>query len=83
MNDEIVDTGYNEGHHFRGLHFVAINPFTGIIVYQEVFDTNRICEDLDEFLSRSDIPDGHIISIACKDDCMTCLSKTAIKWIEK
>ena len=51
-------------------------------MYQEVFDTNRICEDLEDFLDRSEIPDGHIITIACKDDMITCLSKKAIKWIE-
>ena len=41
-----------------------------------VFDTYKSSKDLELFLKDNGIPDGHIVVVACKDDCSKALSDT-------
>ena len=40
----------NESGHYRGLHIVIINPFTGIVESAQVFDTYKTSKRLNEFI---------------------------------
>lgn len=57
-----------------------INPVTGKAELAKVFDTYKSSTAFDSFITRADIPKGHIIAAACKDDCITGLSAAARQW---
>lgn len=82
VNDELIQLEKNENGHFRGLHIVVINRQNGKIKEAKVFDTYKASEKFEEFIDH-EVPGGHIVVAACKDDCMTNLSRKAKKWFKK
>lgn len=64
----------NENNHFRGLHIVAFDPAHGNVEVAKVFDTYESSHKLDSMISNNLIPEGHIVAVACKDDCTKNLS---------
>ena len=46
-----------------------------------MFDTYKASEKFEEFID--EVPGGHIVVAACKDDCATNLSRKAKKWFKK
>ena len=69
----------NESGHFRGLHIVVVNPSKARVELAKVFDTYKTADGFDDFIA-SDIPEGHIVVAACKDDCASNLSPKARQW---
>ena len=61
------------------LHVVIINPSTVRVELAQAFDTYKTSEELEDFIE-NDIVVGDIIIAACKDDCVTALSQTCIRW---
>ena len=65
---------------------MIINPSNGIPVWGKTFDTYKSSFDLDTLLMNNlvdvVIPDGFIVVAACKDECVTNLSKKAKSWFE-
>ena len=45
----------------------------------KIFDTYKSSVELEKFIDKV-IPDGHIIAVACKDDCFTNLSDKCKQW---
>jgi len=76
LNGEVVSVKSNENNNKRGLHIVVINPNNGKVEAARVFDTYVSSVAFDDFIIES-YPDGFIIVAACKDDCITKLSKCA------
>ena len=68
--------------HHRGLHMVIINSENGKVETAKVFDTYKSSKEFDEFTAR-DLPYGHIVVAACKDDCVTNMSAPAMAWFEE
>ena len=65
------------------MHIVVIDKKSGKIDFAKVFDTYESGEKLDEFIDEHGCREtGKIIVAACKDDCITKLSKMAKKWFE-
>ena len=62
---------------------MVINPITQKIETAEVFDTYKSSKDLDDFIFNSQISKGHIVVAACKDDCVTELSRSAKQWFSE
>ena len=82
INDERVQLEENEDNTQRGLHVVVINPANGKIDKAKIFDTYTTSIHFDAF-TRLDFPDGHIVVVACKDDCVSNLSILGKQWFEK
>ena len=40
----------NPSGHYRGLHMVIINPFTGKVEFTQVFDTYKSSTEINEFI---------------------------------
>lgn len=80
INDKLVKVHENENNHERGLHIVIINKLNGEVEYAEVFDTYKSSRKLDKFV-KSQLPEGCIIVVACKDDCVTNLSMDGKMWL--
>ena len=59
------------------MYIVVINPNNGKVEASKVFDTHEESEQFDEFITTDSYPDGFIIAVACKDDCITKLSDNA------
>lgn len=59
----------------RGLHVVVINRETGKPTAQKIFDTYTSADQFDDFVDASNIPDGHIVIAACKDECTKMMSE--------
>lgn len=74
INGVEVHMTKNCNNHQRGLHIVVINSETGKIEVSQVFDTYQSSAAFNDFIA-TDIPMGHIVVAACKDDCVTNLSK--------
>ena len=68
INDKPIVMEPNETGHFRGLHLAIIDPKSGKPQHARVFDTYESSAGIDEFLNTTEIPDGHIVAAACKDD---------------
>ena len=66
--------------HYRGLHIVILNPYSGEVEFAKMFDTYKNGSDFDEFITLNNFDDGYILIAACKDDCVTNLSKDAKYW---
>ena len=58
------------------MHIALINPIDGEVCLQEVFDTYKSSESLNEFI-KNGIPEEVIVVAACQDDCVTNLSEEA------
>ena len=69
----------NEHFHYRGLHVVVINPANGKVVTARAFDTYQWRRSFDDFIAE-EIPNGHIVVAACKDDCITNMSQAGKQW---
>lgn len=67
--------------HDRGLHIVVFNPNNGIVETARVFDTHMNGDQFDRFILK-DIPNGHILVAACKDDMFGKFSEEAKLWFE-
>lgn len=80
INDVDVEMPNNEHDHQRGLHIVVINPDDGEIMQKKVFDTYKTSTKFDEFIKEKSIQDGHIVVVACKDDCASSLSWDSYEW---
>lgn len=78
INEIPVQLEKNEHHHYRGLHIVAINHHNGSISLAKVFDTYKTSYGLQNAIES--IPDGTIVVAACKDECVTKLSKYCKEW---
>lgn len=61
------------------MHVVVINPATGAVETNRVFDTYQSSEALEQFISKA-IPEGHIVAAACRDECATNLSMRSKFW---
>ena len=59
---------YNIDNEFRGLYIVIINPQTGFVEFTKVFDTYKSSAEFEQFIQLN-IPKGHIVVAACKDEC--------------
>ena len=46
-----IEMDPNESGHFRGLHIVVINPFTGEVEWCQVFDTYKSSKNLNEAIN--------------------------------
>ena len=76
INNELVEVDAFEDVEFRGLHIVMIDPSTGKVLSSQVFDTYKTSENINSFIK--DIKEeskGHIVVVACKDECVTSMSK--------
>ena len=60
------------------MHIVVLNP-ADKDGWAQVFDTYARSEELDDFITKQ-IPEGHIIIAACKDECTTKLSQAGRRW---
>ena len=54
----------------------------GKVEFAKVFDTYKTSVEFDHFLDR-EIPDGQIVVVACKDDCIQAMSDKGKNWFEK
>ena len=61
------------------MHIVVFNPFAGKIVSAQVFDTYQTAAGFDNFITQT-LPDGFIVIVACKDECMTSLTNQRKQW---
>ena len=60
------------------MHIVVVNPDSGEVEQAKIFDTFKTSEKFDAFIKNSDnVPYGHIIVAACKDECTKNLSTYA------
>ena len=82
INNHLVEMEKNMNGHYRGLHIVVIDPSTGDVETAKVFDTFESMNTLAKFI-KEPIPEGHIVMVACKDDCATQLSDAGKTWFEK
>lgn len=81
IGDKEILIDKNEDGHYRGIHLVIIDPSTGEKKYSEVFDTYKSSDKFDTFIDNQHLhPEGFIVAAACKDECVTNLSKKAKKW---
>lgn len=83
INDSPVEVSpnmYQDNANGRGLNIVIVNPSNGAIEHAVVFDTYKDSDALNKFLIKTEIPDGHIVLAASKDDCFENLSMVAMKW---
>ena len=71
----------NSNDHYRGLHIVLVSLLNKKIIFAKVFDTYKSSVDFDKFI-QYEVPDGHIVVAACKDDCVTKLSENGKLWFE-
>ena len=55
---------------------MILNPFSGQIEFAKVFDTYKSSETFDSFVCEH-VPLKYIVVAACKDDCVSQLSKQA------
>ena len=74
INNIPVIVQKNEHNHYRGLHIVVINPSNGKVEMAKVFDTYKTSNAFDNFIDER-IPHGYVVIAACKDDCVTKLSR--------
>ena len=58
---------------------MVVNPCDATVVATKVFDTYVDSKDFERFVG-SQIPDGYIVVVACKDECTTSLSNTGKGW---
>ena len=82
INNVPIEMQANENNHFRGLHLAVINNQNGHIETNQVFDTYDSSDKLDAFIDQKEIPEGHIIIAACKDDMCKKLSDKAMMWFK-
>lgn len=61
------------------MHIVILNPVNGKVETVKVFDTYESSEKFENFIN-NDIPYSYIIVAACKDECMTHLSRKCKLW---
>ena len=72
LNGDLVEVQKNETNHYRGLHIVIIDPAAPTeknVKFSKVFDTYNSSNAFGKFVLQ-DIPPGHIIVAACKDECV-------------
>ena len=57
----------NEGHHFRGLHLVVINPENAKITFARVFDTYKSSKAFEALIVEvlAYVPKDYLIIAAC------------------
>ena len=79
INGEQVYVEKNELGHYRGIHLVVLNPFTGKVELARVFDTFHSSEVFERFI-RHIVPENYVLVAACKDECVTNLSQAAKQW---
>ena len=80
INDTPANISVNEKKHQRGIHLVVINPENGKAVHSRCFDTYTDSEDFEKFIKETDIPDGHIIVAALKDEGAKWMSDRVKNW---
>lgn len=80
INDFPVEVKGVDNANDRGLHIVIINPSNGDVEQAKVFDTYKDSDAFNKWIITVDIPDGHIVLAASKDDCFESLSMVAMKW---
>ena len=83
VNDHAVQIAANEHDTLRGLHVVILSPSTEEVEWASAFDTYKSSRYLDDFLDlqvQEQAPEGSIVVVACKDDCVTNLSEKAKNW---
>ena len=61
------------------MHIVVVDPTMSEIVFAKVFDTYESSYYFDSFV-QTEIPEGHIVIAACKDDCTKNLSTNGKKF---
>ena len=76
INNVPIEMQANENDNFRGVHMVVINNESGNVETNQIFDTYESSDKLDAFIDK-EIPEGHIIIAACKDDMCKSLSDKA------
>ena len=82
INNVPVVCEANENGHDRGLHLVVINSLTGAVVTARVFDSHHSGRALRDYVEAAKkLPDGHIVVVACKDDCVSSLPAAAELWL--
>ena len=69
----------NENNHYRGLHIVIFNPFSGVVESSKVFDTYKSSVEFNKFVD-TEIPKGHIVAAACMDEGSAELSVYCKSW---
>ena len=75
-----VEMEKNENGHFRGLHVIVVNPYTAKPEVSKVFDTYKSSKNLEIFID-SQITNGHILVVACQDECTAYLSRISRQWL--
>ena len=59
---------------------MTVDPTNGQVSNAKSFDTYTTSNALETFIENS-IPNGHIIALACQDDCITNLSDKVRAWL--
>ena len=85
INDVAVQVAKNENGHYRGLHIVIINSLDGKVELSQVFDTYKTSKgfyELPEYgrTLLQELPEGHIVCVACQDDCVSNLCFEFKQW---
>ena len=66
---------------------MVFNPYEGVVVLAQVFDTYYESELLENFITEieenNQIPAGFILIVACEDECTTSLSLESSRWLRK
>ena len=71
----------NENEHDRGLHLVIVNPSSFEVEHARIFDTYESSEQFYEFITHN-VPEGYIVIVACKDDCVKNLTLESKMWFD-
>ena len=82
VDGKAIECLENSKGHMRGLHVVIIDPKTGKTHWAQVFDTYDDAMAFQEFVTKAKVPDGHIVAIACKDDCVRRLDASGRNWLK-
>ena len=78
---DIDDLGFHEEEEGeRGLHIAVVDRAEGTVTHARSFDTYKSSVKANKFI-KNKIPEGSIVCIACKDDCITSLSTEIRDWL--
>ena len=64
---------------YRGLHVLVISP-NGLIETTRIFDTYKCSRNLELFIKKFVLPDGYIIAVGCRNECVSNLSLECMEW---